>query len=814
MRIIPFLIFGVVTTALVVILNSTLLLPAPLGKLLSPQNGLWQNADPVNMDYSADLKFPKLKGKTEVYFDERLIPHVFAENEMDAYFVQGFLHAKFRLWQMEFQTHAAAGRLSEILGDRKGVLDFDRDKRRLGMVFAAEATMREMEEDPESLEVVSSYTAGVNAYLETLTESSLPIEYKLLGYKPEKWSNFKSALYVKAMALDLAGFENDFEKTNARAVLSSYDFDKLYPIIMDSLDPIIPKGTVYPEAGIHVSAPKTADSLYYNFMDTNSIDGDREKTDPDNGSNNWAVAGSKTKSGSPILANDPHLGLNLPSLWYEMQITTPTYSAYGVTFPGAPCVIIGFNDHIAFGVTNGGRDVRDYFEIKFNDDSRSEYWFDSSWHPTTFRKEIIKVKGQPDYIDSVAYTNIGPVMYDKSFSGGRTTNDKYYAVRWKAHDASNELKMFTLMNKAQNYEDYYNAIQYLHTPGQNCAFASKEGEIAMWAQGAFPAKWYRQGDFVMPGTDSSYLWQGVIPQVENPHQRNPERGFVSSANQLPADTTYPYYLGGSFPPYRGWEINKRLSDMDNITPKDMMDLMVNNYNVFAEIAVPVLLDNIDAGALNAEQIKYLNLLKDWDYNNDPGSKGTTVFVALWDSLEMEVWKDELEKYEHKLPWPNASTLLDLMIDDPKFSFFDNINTQESETMQDNVFNAFIKTSKAMAQLESQGKLEWAKFKDTRVEHLARIPEFSRLHLPIGGGTHVINATKAQHGPSWRMVVSLTSEIEAYGVYPGGQSGNPGSKYYDDFVDQWAQGEFYKLWVMKSADKTDKRIKSKMVFNPA
>ena len=814
MRIIPFLIFGAVTTALVIILNSTVLLPAPLGKLLSPQNGLWQNADPVDMDYSANLKFSQLKGKTEVYFDERLVPHVFAENEMDAYFVQGFLHAKFRLWQMEFQTHAAAGRLSEILGDRKGVLDFDRDKRRLGMVFAAEATLHEIEQDTESLEVLSNYTAGVNAYIETLTESSLPMEYKLLGYKPEKWSNLKTALFVKAMALDLAGHENDFESGNAKAVFSAYDFDKLYPVVMDSLDPIIPKGTIYPEPGIKVSIPETADSLYYNFADTNNIDGNREKTDPANGSNNWVVAGSKTKSGSPILANDPHLGLNLPSLWYEMQISTPTFNAYGVTFPGAPFVIIGFNDHIAFGVTNGGRDVRDYFEITFKDDSRAEYWFDSSWHTTTFRKEIIKVKGQPDYIDSVAYTNIGPVMYDKSYSGGRTTNNKYYAVRWKAHDPSNELKMFTLMNRAQNYEDYYGAIQYFHTPGQNCAFAAKDGDIAIWAQGAFPAKWYRQGDFVMPGTDSSYFWQGDIPQEENPHQVNPERGFVSSANQLPADTTYPYYLGGSFPPYRGWQINKRLSEMDNITPQDMMDLMVNNYNVFGEMAVPVLLNNLDASALNADQIKYLNLLKDWDYNNNPDSKGATVFVALWDSLELEVWKDEFDQFEHKLPWPYESTLLELMINDPHFSFFNNINTAELETLQDNVLNAFIKTSKAMAELEANGKLEWAKFKDTRVQHLAMIPEFSRLHLPIGGGEHVINATKGQHGPSWRMVVSLTSETEAYGIYPGGQSGNPGSKYYDDFVDQWVQGEFYKLWMMKPADKTNKRIKMKMVFNPA
>lgn len=789
-----------------------MLLPAPLGKLLSPQNGIWQNADPVQMDYSADLKFPNLKGKTEVYFDERLVPHIFAENESDAHFVQGFLHAKFRLWQMEFQTHAASGRLSEIVGDK--LINFDRDKRRLGMVYAAENALKAFEEDPQTLEAISQYTAGANAYIETLTESSLPLEYKLLGYKPEKWSNFKSALFLKAMALDLAGYENDFEMTNAKSVFTSYDFDKLYPILMDSLDPIVPKGTKFAPPGIHLSVPETADSLYYNYKDTNQIDGDRFMPDPANGSNNWAVAGTHTKSGAPILANDPHLGLNLPSLWYEMQIRTPEYNVYGATFPGAPSIIIGFNDHTAFGVTNGGRDVRDYYEITFKDESRKEYWFDSAWKPTTFREELIKVKGQPVYKDTVVYTSIGPVMYDRSFNGGRGTNNKSYAVRWKAHDPSNELKVFLLMNRAKNYDDYYNAIQYFQTPGQNCVFASKEGDIAIWAQGAFPAKWKRQGNFVMPGSDSSYFWQGMIPQIENPHQINPERGFVSSANQRPADSTYPYYLGGSFPPYRGWEINKRLSNMDNITLENMMILQVDNYNVFGEMAVPVLLKNLDADKLNADQIHYLNILKDWNFRNDPDSKGASVFVALWDSLENEIWKDELTQYSFKLPWPHESTLLSLMQNEPDFSFYDNIKTPEKETLQDNVLNAFIKTSKAMADLESKGKLEWAKSKDTRVEHLAKIPEFSRLHLPIGGGEHIINATKAAHGPSWRMVVSLTSETEAYGIYPGGQSGNPGSKYYDDFVDQWAQGEFYKLWMMKPADKTDKRIKAKMTFNPA
>jgi len=799
---------GIITIILVLLFNTNMVLPVPLGKLLSPQHGLWQNAEPLNQDYSAQLSFPQLKGKVKVYFDARLVPHVFAEDENDAFFVQGYLHAKFRLWQMEFQTRAAAGRLSEILGPI--TIDYDRDKRRLGMVYAAENSLKEIEKDPETLAECNNYTAGVNAYIESLTESTLPIEYKLLGYHPEKWTNLKSALFLKYMALELAGYEKDFEMTNAKSVFSAADFDKIYPIVMDSLDPIVPKDSVFPKPAIQVKIPASADSLYFDKKDSTTIV--EQKPNPDNGSNNWAVSGKKTKSGSPILCNDPHLGLNLPSIWYEMQISTPSYNAYGATFPGAPAVIIGFNNSCAWGFTNAQRDVRDYYEMKFKDESRSEYWFDSAWQQTTFRIEVIKVKGQPDYLDTVAYTNIGPVMYDKSFSGARNTNEKNYAVRWKAHDPSNELKMFTLLNKAKNYNDYLRAIEYLHTPGQNCIFASKSGDIAIWDQGRFPAKWYRQGDFVMPGTDSSYLWQGMIPQRENPHLINPDRGFVSSANQLPADTTYPYYLGGSYPPYRAWEINKSLETMTQITPQDMMQLQTNNYNVFGEMALPVLVKNMQLNKLSPQEKKYFNLLKNWDHSNDTASKGATLFVVTWDSLETTVWKDEFLKTGLELLWPYESTLLDDINKYPDFKFFDDINTPQKETLADDVTAAFQKAAAVIRKADENGTMAWAKYKDTRVEHLARIDAFSRLHLPIGGGTNTINAAKEQHGPSWRMIVSLTPETEAWGVFPGGESGNPGSRFYDDFVSDWALGNYYPLWMMKASDVNDKRVKWEMSFN--
>ena len=808
MRILPFIISAFFTAGVVILLNTKLVAPAPLGKLLSPQHGLWQNAEPADKNFSEDLNFSQLKGKSSVYLDERLVPHIFAQQENDVYFVQGYLHAKFRLWQMELQTYAAAGRASEIVGEV--ALKHDREFRRLGMVFAAETALKEMENNPAVKATCDAYTAGVNAYINTLTESTLPVEYKLLGIKPELWSNFKTALFLKLMSHDLAGHDNDFEMTNAKRFFSKEDFNLLYPSVQDSLDPIISAGTVYPAPAIKPIAPANADSVYFNNGYVSAEE--NVKPDPDNGSNNWAVNGSKTKSGSPILCNDPHLGLNLPSIWYEMQLSVPGFNAYGATFPGSPGVIIGFNDSCAFGFTNGGRDVRDYYEIKFKDKSRSAYWFNNEWKQTDFRIEEIKIAGLPDFYDTVAYTVFGPVMYDKNFNGGRQTNNKNYAVRWKAHDASNELLMFNMLNRAKNYADYTAAVTNMHTPGQNAVFACKNGDIAIRAQGEWPAKWKGQGDFVMPGYDSSYMWQGMIPQEENPFQYNPERGFVSSANQKPADSSYPYYLGKEYPVARGFIINKRIANMQQITPQDMMALQTDNYNIYAAEMVPVFLNQINVQAFSAKEIKYFTMLREWNFRNDADSKGATVYDQLFKQFKSSVYDDEFEKAPKPVQIPFESTLTDAVLKDSAYKFYDDINTPHKESLSDIATKAFKKAVPALQKAEENGMLAWAKFKDTHVNHLLKLAPFSRLHLPIGGGTNMINATKQDHGPSWRMIVSLTQKTEAYGVYPGGQNGNPGSKFYDNFIDQWVAGKYYSLWLMAKDETKDSRVKWTMNFS--
>ena len=818
MRAVPFLISSVVTVGLVWALNKPWgeTLPMPAGKFLSPQQGFWQNAEPDDQSFDAELNFKNLKGKAEVIFDDRLVPHVFAENDEDLYFIQGYLHAKFRLFQMDLQTKAAAGRASEIAGSV--AINYDKGQRRLGMVYAAENALKEMEADPVALQSITAYSNGINAYIQSLTAATIPLEYKLLNIQPEAWSNFRSAILLKMMAKMLSGeTDHDLANTNSKNLFSTDVFKMIYPEVPDSLVPIIPAGTVFDKPGIVPVKPADADSIYLSQKDIVPARPEVEQ-DKTNGSNNWVVAGSKTQSGSPILCNDPHLGLTLPSIWYEMQLVSPNTNTYGVSLPGSPFVIIGFNDSISWGVTNAQRDVKDYYEIKFKDNTKQEYWFDGEWKKTTLREERIKVKGGADVLDTVAYTVFGPVMFDESFSDGQSQK-RNIAVRWMAHDPSNEVQALYKLNRAHNYDEYAEAIKTFSCPGQNFIFASQSGDIAIWQQGKFPARWDMQGMYVMPGQDSSYMWQGFIPQSENPHIKNPLQGFLQSANQRPVDSAYPYYIPGNYITPRGITINNKLSAMTGITPADMMKLQFDYFNTLGEDAKAIFLKYIKEDALNADEKKYLNIFKSWDLMASPDSKGQSVYQSWLDSLEKEIWSDEITQVDPPAYVPEEQTLIELLIKDSAMKFIDNINTPATETIFDAVTAAFKKASIYLKNKETNGGIEWYKINGPGIYHVSdasksKLLPFARTNLHVGGFGNIVNAVKGNHGPSWRMIVHLTTPIEAYGVYPGGQSGNPGSKFYDDYVNKWAEGTYYQLWYMREGDRNDAKVKWRMKFSGA
>jgi penicillin amidase len=772
----------------------------PIGKFLNPYTGVWQNE--TDESITGEILIPGLKDKVTVHYDAELIPHVFAQNDLDLYKAQGYITAKHRLWQMEFQTFAAAGRLSEILGE--AALNYDRQERRRGMDFGAEQTIIKMTEDKESLALINAYAEGVNSYINQLDAKNYPVEYKLLDYKPENWSPKKTALLLMYMTKMLAGGDEDIQNTNALRLFGKERFDLLYPDFFDITDPIIPKETDWS----YIDVPQTPKPESTIILD--SIAETISQPDPNYGSNNWAISSTKSATGNAILANDPHLGLNLPSIWFVMQLSTPNHNAFGATLPGALAVISGFNKNIAWGETNATRDVIDWYKIEFNGD-RTKYKFDDQWKDISVRVEEIKIKGKPSYKDSVLYTHHGPVVFDKNFKSDQALAG--YAMKWTGHIPGNGQKLFTELNKAKNYDEYAAALKYWVAPAQNIIFAATNGDIALWIQGLFPNKWEEQGKFVMDGSKSENDWQSFIPQQFNAHTKNPERGFVSSANQHPVDEAYPYFVfNDGYETYRNRVINDFFNSKEKFNVQDFKDLQNNNYNLKAAELMPFMLGNMDISNLTTQEKEFYDIAKKWQFNNDMEEIGPSIWEAWWNALYTMVW-DEFDIKATALNTPFAYQTIYLLKNKGDDSFMDIIKTKEKETATDLFRLSFHEAAEKLNNWKTKnGNLNWVNYKGTFAGHLLQaLPAFSRFDIPIGGGRSIVNATSENWGPSWRMIVEMTSPPTALGIYPGGQSGNPGSKYYDNFIDDWAAGKYHSLNFLQTNEATEAIIGTQILI---
>ncbi len=809
-----------VTTALIYFLNNKQGVAPAFGKFLNPFSGFWQNAESVGKPSDNRFDLLGLNEEVKVYFDERLVPHVFAKNDEDLYYMQGYITAKYRLWQMEIQTHNAAGRVSEIVGEK--ALESDRLQRRIGLGFGAERAQELTTKDEQSQRLIQAYCNGVNAYIKNLSPKDFPIEYKLLDYTPEEWTPIKVALLLKNMANMLSVYEYDIENSNFVAKYGIDEFRKLYPDFIADEDPIVPVGTKWSSDNLQVEKQKL--TSYSQQQNSVTFANALQKPDEINGSNNWAVSGSKTTSGKPILCNDPHLQLSLPSIWYEMHLVSPNMNVYGATLPGSPAVIIGFNDSISWGVTNGGRDVRDWYKLTFKDDTHDEYEHKGGWRKTEKRVEKFNVRGEEPRFDTVIYTHYGPVVFDKSF--GHAESKKYLSMSWIAHLPSNEFKTFYGLNCGKNYNDYLNALDYYTCPAQNFVFASRSGDIAIKEQGKFAIrdKATEQGKFLSNGVSGEDDWTDFIPQRANPTSTNPTRGFVSSANQHPTDSSYPYYYPGLgvYETYRNRRINKLLTEGQQIDVAFMKKMLSDNYNLHAQEALPVMLSILNKNSLSKEEQNFLRLLSHWNFYNNPEEVAPVYFEIWWNELRKMLW-EEMADEAVPMNQPNFYTTVCFLKTDSTSKFYDNISTTDRmETRSDIVTDAFHRikdtlTEKQFTEVsEPYGRdatihqpnlnpHDWGTYKATKVAHLARIDAFSSLHVYNGGNRGIINATNATHGPSWRMIVD-EGNMKAYVVYPGGQSGNPGSMHYNNMVDTWAKGEFYEA----NFDK-EENIKTKATF---
>lgn len=752
-------------------------LPAP-GKFFSPFEGFWNNGtDPLSV-MTDNLRNQKCEGK--VYFDERAVPHIEAPTLHDAYYIQGYVHAMHRLWQMDFSTRAAEGRISEIIGAK--AIEFDKIKRRKGLAEAARRSLVQWQKEPAAYALLESYCDGVNAYISSLSPRDYPLEFKLLSYAPEPWSPYRSALFHKSMSEVLAGRDSDVELNNAQHLFGS-DFNLLFPEDDPDLDPVIPKGTKW---GF------SCDSLGRVTMDSNAIEflPVPVDTSPSGlGSNNWAINSAKSASGHPVLCNDPHLMLTLPSIWYEQQIITPDCNVYGVTFAGIPGVVIGFNHNIAWGITNAGWDVQDWYKIQWSDEQHSHYILDGNKTPVQHRVEKILVSGQDPVFDTILLTNWGPVVYTQ------TSQSRYgLAMHWIIQDsfAMNDLNTFIGLNRAENYNDYRNAVRNFSYPAQNIAYADRFGHIALTVQGEMPLKKNQQGRLISDGSDSHNRWSGFLPLSLNPHTLDPARGFISSANQKSTDHTFPvYYNNGDFREWRGSMINRLLNNKEKWSVEELQKLQFNNHSLLAESALPLMIKHLDSALLNEKEKNFCNSLRVWNCDYDSSSIEAVRFDLWFNKFHRIFWDeitaDSLMKYTQI---PSERVTIQLMKDHADNKYTDIVRTPEKESLYDILRMSLDSAIEESALITTK---TWGMYKATKIEHIAKIPAFSIPVISTSGSKDIINACWKTWGPSWRMVVELTENGPvAYGVYPGGQDGQPGHSHYMDMIETWRKGEYYSL----------------------
>ena len=765
-------------------------LPA-LGPLLHPVQGVLAGGTGSGSRPDLTLETEGVLEPVQVHVDDRGVPHIFARNDHDLYFAQGFVTAKDRLFQLELQVRAAEGSLSEWMGPR--TLDYDRSLRRFGMVHGAERAMAGME-GTESAAMLDAYSAGINAWIARLNPEDLPVEYRLLGVEPRRWEPLHTALFLKYMTRTLAGGSTDLSTSNAAARFGDAFVDRYLSGRSRWMDPIISPDHEWRFDPVAVTPPDAP------FRPSAVRDAEPHVANPGTGSNNWAVSGGRTATGNPMLAGDPHLNLTLPSIWYEMQLHAPGVNVRGVTLPGSPSVIIGFNDSLAWTVTNTGADMVDWYEVEYRDSTLAEYRYEGEWRAVRTRLERIRVKGEGEFTDTVRYTHHGPVVYDASFRpGGDASRQEGLAMRWIGHEPSNESLAFHRLNRSRSVEDAVQALSHYNAPAQNFAVIDASGDIAMLVSGRFPLRWEGQGSRVGDGSSAAYDWQGWIPYDHNPRQVNPRRGFVSSANQFVTDASYPYYLGDRFAPFeRGRRINDVLAGSDSITVQDMMALQLDTYDYLAAVSLPPILDSLQnrRDELDETESAMLDTLAAWNRRNDTHLTAPSVFDRLWSSLMRAVWSDELDQTDGPVRRAKRDLTAQMLVDEPGSPYFDDVRTPEVETAGDLYVRSLSEAVELLRREYGEpdgGAWAWGRAAEVGIPHLANMRGFGVDSLVAPGGDPSVNSLSGSHGPSWRMVVEMTPDgPNAFGIYPGGQSGNPGSPDYVRSVEEWARGRYHPL----------------------
>ena len=743
-------------------------------------------------DYNVDVKLEGLNADVEVFRDKFGIPHVYAETDHDLYTAVGYLMAQDRLWQMDLLRRVTLGRLSEIFGENYVETDL-----LLRALRFSEKSMHLLEvTDPEITGALEAYANGVNQYIEA-HPGKLPPEFTILGYKPESWEPIHSLNLIGYMAWDLKSGWSELLLEQIEGETDSAHLIELLP------DLSVYKSFVYPELNPVITSSVVSDLLEL----TAKLDNLGVKIF--DGSNNWAVSGNKSVTGKPLLANDMHLSLNIPGIWYQMHhVVKGRLNVTGLVLPGQPLVICGHNEQIAWGMTNTYVDNMDFYLEKINPGDSNQYLYLNEWKDFDIMRERIGIKGGDTVMREIRFNHRGRVI-----SGFKKIEKETITMHWVGDEFSNEMRTVYLLNRAGNWQEFKEALRTFASISQNVVYADQQGNIGLFCAAGIPVRKRTEVFGILPGWTDEYNWKGMVPFEELPYSYNPPNGFVSSANNKTVDDDYPYHIGIWYDmPFRIDRIRELLAQKEKLSVDDFRSIQLDQKSKMAIHFQPALLRALEnRHELSELQQHCLHLIESWDGTMSKTSPEAAIFETFYNRLRQNLFGDELGtalfsdlNKVTSITRPAVYRILERN----ESVWADDITTAEKESLADIYVRSFQEAVDDLQHRfgDSPSQWEWGNLHQITLMHpmssariLDRVFSLNRGPYPVGGSFHTVSPysydsndpSKINHGASHRHIFTFDNWDESLTIIPTGNSGMPASKHYCDQTKMYIEGDYHK-----------------------
>tara|TARA_B100000809_G_C15123098_1_gene525082 strand:- start:396 stop:2795 length:2400 start_codon:yes stop_codon:yes gene_type:complete len=774
---------------------------------------IWRWIDHPLPQYAGEKTLPGLKANVDIYTDPYGVPHVFAKNEDDLFFTAGYIAASERLFQLSTVALSVRGELASALGD--DLLGSDIYLRTWRIHATAKKMINAMA--PDNRRIFEFFCKGINSRIDEV-KNDPPIEFKILGIDPPYWDPSIVAGYARMMAHEMQGaWEPEIVYGAVASYFGEEKLAELIPGYSANL-PIIAGDTLNYLKPVFDEIIKQEFALRDLFGKHNA----------DVGSNNWVVSGKLTASGKPLLANDPHLAYTQPPRWFEIHLKGGRFDVSGTCIAGIPIPVIGQNSKVAWGFTNSMVDDVDFFVETINPNNPNEYKSDDKWLPMEIVEENIPLKNGSDTTITIRMTHHGPIISD--IHGLLTEKNIAMSMSWTGHWVTTEMDAWVTLNTMENWDDFSAGVELFGVPGQNIVYADVEGNIG-WRPAVFVP--IRKDGFSMiprPGHDSSYDWKGKIPYDEMPYLYNPDKGFISTANNKTIDNSFPYYISGLWAdPSRAEQIQRRLNAIENMTVDDMKSIQLDHTSPFAQEVIPYIWST-ETGEEVGNLKRAYEFLKKWNGVESVDSEAALVFHATMRNLVLNIYGDELALLGDN--YLEAYTGLKYLVHRKirevlktgESSWIDNITTPNHvETLNEIVTKSVVDAVEELEYTYGVNVSNWKWGDAHTLTHPHMLSDVKILNwlfnlnvgpfrsggsdkTPNAGGYSFNEPYLQTAGASMRRIVDFSNMNETQFILPTGQSGIPSSPHYRDQAEMYHSGEYRNTWFDENYIRTNSQFR--------